>query len=232
VAINGTPRTNRYYFFKLLQSKVSAIRQYSNLGNIIHRLNHAHWESIHDKQFREYINDQYIESESASEIYHDNSHVIGINGEFGKVHPGYFIMPEYFTNSCVIFPESSWQNNELSVTEKALKCFYAGSLPLPIGGANVNQLYNNIGFYTAWNLLPDNLKLFDQIEDHIARHQMCVDAINWLQENRSIFKTDKFSELTTKNKFNFLTCGPDNVAIGRLFDLIKTTLPVDIGQQS
>ena len=228
VAINGALRTNRYYFFNLLQSQVPAIRQYSNIGKTIQKLNHAHWESIHDKQFREYLNNQYTESKSVPDTYYDRSPVIGIDGEFGKVQPGYFIMPEYFTNSCVIFPESGWQNDELSITEKALKCFYAGSLPFPIGGAGINQLYNNIGFYTAWNLLPDKLKLFDQIKDHSIRYQMCIDAISWLQNNQSVFQTNKFLEITTKNKFNFLTCNSDYVAIDRLFKLIKTKLPIDL----
>ena len=229
IAINGTIRTNRHYLFTLLTLHAPTIQQYSNIGKTVHLLNNAHWESLQDTEFREWLNKKYNNLASPEpNWYYDQSPTIGIDGKFGKVPPGYFIMPEYFKHSCVIFPESGWQNDELNITEKALKCFYAGSLPFPIGGANINQLYNDIGFYTAWNLLPIEFKQFDQIKDHKTRYQQAVNAITWLNNNRSIFETDEFSTMTIKNKLNFLTCKSDNIAVNKLFNLIKTKLAIDI----
>ena len=229
IAINGTIRTNRHYLFTLLKSHTPTIQQYSNIGKTVHLLNNAHWESGQDTKFREWLNIEFADiSQPEPDHYYDLSPVIGIDGKFGEIPPGYFIMPEYFKHPCVIFPESGWQNNELNITEKALKCFYAGSLPLPIGGANINQLYNDVGYYTAWNLLPIEFKQFDQIEDHAIRYQMAVTAITWLNNNREIFKTDEFGTMTAENKLNFLTCKSNSIAVNKLFNLIKTKLAIDI----
>ena len=229
IAINGSIRTNRYYFSNLLELQEPTIQQCSNIGKTIHKLNDAHWESDQDTKFREWLNIEFIDiSQPEPDHYYDRSPVIGMNGKFGKISPGYFIMPEYFKYSCVIFPESTWQNDELAITEKALKCFYAGSLPFPIGGSNINQLYNDIGFYTAWNLLPEKFKQFDKIKDHKTRYQLAVDAITWLNNNRSIFETDEFIKITTENKFNFFKYKSDITVVDKLFNLIKTKLSLDI----
>jgi hypothetical protein len=232
VAINGAVRTNRHYFFKLLEQQIPNILRLSNIGTTIHKLNDARWESVEDTQFREWVNDCYQDNSIPEpDHYYDLCPKIGIDGKFGKIAPGYFIMSEYFEYACVIFPESTWQNNELAITEKALKCFYTGSLPFPIGGANVNQLYNDIGFYTAWNLLPDNLKQFDQITDHVTRYQQAVVAVDWLNSNYAVFKSDQARSLINQNQYNFLICACDNISIKQLHDLIKTKLNIDFNSK-
>jgi hypothetical protein len=118
-----------------------------------------------------------------------------------------------------VFPESGWQNNELNITEKALKCFYAGCLPFPVAGANVNKLYNEIGFYTAWNLLPGELKSFDSELDHDKRYHAMVECLKWFELNPTVFSSELFSEMTDSNKRNFLTCDCDHDAIKK-FDLV------------
>jgi hypothetical protein len=229
IAINGTIRTNRHYLFTLLKSHTPTIQQYSNIGKTVRLLNDAYWESMQDTKFKEWLNKKYNNFSSPEpDRYYDQSPTIGIDSKFGKIPPGYFIMPEYFKHPCVIFPESGWQNNELNITEKALKCFYAGSLPFPIGGANINRLYNDVGYYTAWNLLPIELKQFDQIEDHATRYQMAVAAITWLNNNRAVFQANEFATMTTENKLNFLTCKSNSIAVDKLFNLIKTKLAIDI----
>jgi hypothetical protein len=232
IAINGSVRTNRHYFFKLLEQQIPNILQLSTIGTTIHKLNDARWESVEDTQFREWVNDCYRDNSIPEpDHYYDLCSTIGIDGKFGEINPGYFIMPEYFEYACVIFPESTWQNNELAITEKALKCFYTGSLPFPIGGANVNQLYNDIGFYTAWNLLPDDLKQFDQITDHVIRYQQAVVAIDWLNYNYAVFKSDQARSLINQNQYNFLICACDNSSIKQWHDLIKTKLNIDFNSK-
>jgi hypothetical protein len=228
VAIDGSMRANRYYFLNLLRAEVPTIPQISKIGKTIHRLNHAQWESNEDAQFREWVNEQYQDhSEPTPDSYYDTSPVIGIDAEFGKMPPGYFILPEYFTNSCIVFPESTWQNDELAITEKALKCFYAGSLPFPIGGSNINQLYNDLGFFTAWNLLPDDLKLFDQQTDHVKRYTQACTAINWLNKNCSVFETDQFNMMVAQNRINFLINTCSTISAEKIWSLITTKLNID-----
>jgi len=232
IAIAGSVRTHRYYFFELLKKQIPSMLQLSNISTTIHKLNDAHWETLEDTQFREWVNNQYhTQSIPQPDQYYNNNVNIGIDNKFGEIPPGYFIMPEYFKYACVIFPETSWQNNELSVTEKSLKCFYAGSLPFPISGANVNQFYNNIGFYTAWNLLPDDLKLFDQITDHKIRYDKAVEAVKWLDDNRSVFEGEQFKYMVDQNRANFLTNECDNNSTIQFHTIMKSKLSIDIGSK-
>jgi hypothetical protein len=228
IAINGTSRANRYWFFELLKTHVPSIQQLSNIGTRIRKLNNAFCESPEDQQFRTWINNQYLNnSVPEPDQYYNKEIGIGIDNKFGTLLPGYFIMPEYFEYACVIFPESSWLNEELALTEKACKCFYAGSLPFSVGGSLLNQNYNEIGFYTAWNLLPDDLKKFDQIKDHAQRYQQCIHAIRWLNDHPEVFETQTCHDMVDHNRTKFLTCDCDQIAIGRLYDLVRTKLLVD-----
>jgi hypothetical protein len=168
-----------------------------------------------------YVNGLYHPPTRYQSQYYDNLIKTGIDNKFGEIPPGYFQLPLYYENSCVIFPESSWQNNELSVTEKSIKCFYAGSIPFPIGGANTNHLYNELGFYTAWNLLPDEFKQFDSMINHVERVSACVDAIKWLCDHPEVFETPEFVYYTQQNKINALTCRCDNLAVEKFDQLIR-----------
>ena len=46
--------------------------------------------------------------------------------------------------------------------------------------SSFNTLYNSLGFYTAWNILPEDLQQFDFEQDHNNRYIMMVDALKWL----------------------------------------------------
>jgi hypothetical protein len=230
IAINGSVRSNRYYFFNLLQTQIPSVLQLSRIGTTVHKLNDSQWESAEDTKFRDWINGQYRDNSIQEPDQYYNKRVkFGIDEKFGDITPGYFVMPEYFEYACVVFPEATWQNDELAITEKAIKCFYAGSLPFPIGGANINRLYNDIGFYTAWNLLPDELKLFDQNTDHTSRYQQAVDAVGWLDANRSVFESQQFEYMANQNRANFLTCDCDYVSVSRLYDIVQAKLKERFG---
>jgi hypothetical protein len=219
--INGQPRSNRQYFIDLCLKTKLNLQIKSSLGKKIVEVADSQWESDHDIKFKNFVNNLYqtVWMEHSDYLYYDQSPVIGINGRFGLVPPGYFILPLYFENYCVVFPESGWQNNELNVTEKALKCFYAGCLPFPVAGANVNKLYNEIGFYTAWNLLPVELKLFDSELDHDKRYQATVECLKWFEQNPTVFSSQEFSKMVDANKRNFLTCNCDLDSVKK-FDLV------------
>jgi hypothetical protein len=223
IAINGADRAHRNYFFKQLSGR-SDIVILSNIATGINKLRNGHWESPEDTEFRIYVNNlqrNYVGNTTAKIKYYDQSRIIGVDGKFGKIPPGYFVMPEYFQNACVIFPETSWQNDELTITEKSLKCFYAGALPFTIGGSNINQLYNAIGFFTAWNLLPEELQKFDTIKNHTERYQMAVDAICWLETNQHVFDSDQCAQMIIQNKINFLTCQSDTASVLKLDNIIE-----------
>jgi hypothetical protein len=88
-----------------------------------------------------------------------------------------------------------------------------------VAGANINRLYNEIGFYTAWNLLPEEMQKFDGILDHDVRYQQLSHAVAWLHNNPEVFDSEQYRCMTQQNKLNFLTCECDYQAVIR-FDQI------------
>lgn len=206
VGINGENRSWRHHFFALLQQSIPSIPIKSSYSTLV-ETNDALWESDEDNEFRVFVNDLYEDNitRNLRSLYYSNSVTIGIDSKFGSIPPGYFILDEYYDYYGVIFPESTWQNNELCITEKALKCFYTQTFPIPVGGANINRYYNELGFYTAWNLLPEDLRLFDTILDHNNRYTQLVRAIEWLEKNPKVFTTNSSIEMLKQNKENLLT---------------------------
>lgn len=206
--INGANRTSRQLFIDYLKDLNLNITIKNSITEQICEIGEAQWESPEDTDFRLHVNKHYTHLliENFINNYYNNSITVGINDQFGSIPPGYFHLPLYFEHACIIFPESNWQNNELCITEKALKCFYAETLPMPVAGANVNRLYNKVGFYTAWNLLPTELQSFDDILDHDLRYQKLSHAIKWLTEHPGVFDSKEYKDMTQQNKINALTC--------------------------
>jgi hypothetical protein len=225
VAINGRNRVNRNYFFALLKQLDCNVKILSNINLTVNKLQDANWESEQDTEFRIWLNSNYkgqFVSNSQTKIkYYDNARSIGIDEKFGTIPIGYWIMPEYFENACVIFPESCWLNNELSMTEKVAKCFLAGSMPFPVAGSNVNRLYNLLGFSTAWNLLPKQLQEFDLEKNHVKRYQGAIEAILWLNNNMDIFTTVECQNMLLKNKLNFITNSLATSVMEKICSVIK-----------
>jgi len=224
--INGENRADRQFFIDVCNEMDLDLPTKNTLSTTISEIADSQWESTQDTEFKKFVNNLYpiVLLEDSDNTYYSSLVDVGIDRVFGKITPGYFPLPLYFETSCVIFPESGWQNNELNITEKALKCFYAGSLPFPIAGANVNQLYNEIGFYTAWNLLPKDMQTFDSILDHTLRYQKAAEAIQWLKNNPEVLVSPLFKEMTEVNKIKFLTCDCDYIAIDRFDQLVKKFL--------
>lgn len=225
-AINGANRTVRAYFFDNLIKTTNIKPRESIIDQRVINTNISLIESSEDTSFRLYLEQKYANmiSQEAQETHYDhiyNMPSLGINGKFGEIQIGYYFTDEFFVDSCIIFPETSWQNNELALTEKAMKCFYAGSLPFPVGGAFTNQLYNKLGFKTSWNLLPKKYQEFDSIINHRTRIKKQVQAVEWLQENNDIFLSDQFVEMTRSNRDNMLLCKPDVISIKQINNIIE-----------
>lgn len=215
-AINGANRPHRDYFFNLLTTQVPEI-ELKNTYSTVGKMQKSMIESKEDTIFRLFLDELY---KNNIETQHNNTSsmtTVGIDNKFGSVLPGYFILDEYFEHQCVIFPETTWQNDELTLTEKGMKCFYSGCLPLPVGGSNINQLYNSLGYYTAWNLLPENLQSYDSNKNHQDRYQQQVLSIKWLSENTQVLTSPRALEMIASNKQNLLSNAMDYIAV-KTFD--------------
>ena len=230
--INGANRSWRHHFLTLLDKEKITFPLKSSISaeSIIHETNDAPWETTEDAEFRMTLNDMYPITRNTPTSYYDDSIQVGIctgfeleglDNKTTKMPPGYFILPEYYQYKCIIFPETAWQNNELSITEKSLKCFYAESIPWPVGGANINRLYNQIGFKTAWNLLPENLKDYDQELDHFKRYEKHVTAIKWMQHNLNVLSSPAAETIRKENKQKFLDNNISQMTAEQLWDAIK-----------
>jgi len=221
--ITGANRADRFWFFNALRDAIPQIKNASNFCKNITKVGSSQWETVEDQMYREYVNGLVqTHNDEEQNQYYANSVKVGIDGRFGLIPPGYFHLPIYYEYHCVVFPESIWHNNELCLTEKSLKCFHSGAIPFPIGGANLNKLYNQLGFYTAWNLLPKELQTYDSILDHVERNLAIIDAIKWLHDHPEIFHTSEFVQYTHQNKINFLSCHCDSIAIQNFDKLLKT----------
>lgn len=224
VYINGRNDSNRQDILEYIE-KHTSIPFISTISKGISEVKDSFFESVDDTEFRISINSKYenrMVRNVKSNYYADNNQIrVGINEKFGHYPLGYMILDEYFDTSCVVFPESTWQNDECAITEKSCKCWISGSLPWPIGGSNLNALYNEIGFKTAWNLLPDNLKEYDGEKNHYKRYLKLYQAISWLEKNIDILDSEECKQIIIQNRNNFLLCVQDNHAITKLEKLKK-----------
>jgi len=224
VGINGSNRFCRHYFWSLLMKDIPDLPRLNSYPQL-RETAEAQWESAADQKFREYLVNTYSEDPTHHvDYYYAASIKIGVDQKFGTIPPGYFFLPEYFDYHCVIFPETAWQNDELQITEKGFKCFYAGAIPMPVGGRAVNALYNSLGFATAWNLLPNHMQQFDETEDHQQRYQQLVTVIQWFMDRPDIWRSDHAREITRQNQLRFLTNAVDQIAILKFDQWIQNHL--------
>jgi hypothetical protein len=203
IFINGQNRPHRQYMIDLLRSRAGStvtVRQNTYIGTT--QLDESFFETNEDTKFRNYVNTYFSTLDPAHQETHSIDHYyvnIGIDQKFGQISPAHFIIDEYYDYRCVIFPESTWLNNEICITEKLQKCAVARSIPWPVAGANADVLYNKLGYQTAWNLLPEQLQSYNYEQDHVKRYQMCADAIKWMTEHPETLTSDRARELVEHN---------------------------------
>lgn len=228
IFLNGRNDSWRYHFSLGLQETCPQIPQHSKISTHVHETLDSFFESQHDRDFRESVNDIYkgVIQRNQKSDYYDNSIECGIDGRFGRWPPGYMILPLYYQYSCVIFPESTWQNDEVAITEKICKCFFSGALPWPVGGSNIHRLYNEIGFYTAWNLLPEDLQCFDSEKDHLVRYRSLLQAIKWLEDNPEILHSQQAQDMIVSNRQRFLTCAAGVNGVEKFDQILKEFLKI------
>ena len=206
IYINGQNRPHRQYMMDLLGSIAdTAVTIKQNNYTATSKLNDSFFETEQDTKFREFVNNYCTNQDNIdqkTQKYYDRSIQIGIDQKFGRIPPGFFIIDEYLAHHCVIFPETTWLNDEVWITEKLLKCAITRSIPWPIAGANTDVLYNQLGFQTAWNLLPKQLQSYNYEKDHIARYRMCAESIKWMAEHPEILVSDQAQDLVEHN-FNY-----------------------------
>ena len=79
-----------------------------------------------------------------------------------------------------------------------------------------------MGLYTAWNLLPQELQVYDNTNDHLQRYQQQTNAIKWLNDNPQIFLSDPAIEIKKSNKISLLTNTIDYQVVNRFDQLMQS----------
>lgn len=210
--INGQTRTNRKFFLQclnkvcgneiLVRDRIHTYQAHAT------KLLDCAFESQADQDFRIWLNENITNHDNSNEEkikYYENSVRIGINNKFGTISPGNFILDEYFSYHCIVYPESSWINNQMMLTEKTGKCCVSKSIPWPIAGANFHNIMHDFGFMTAIDLLPSELQKFDAIEDHHVRYLAQCQAIKWAFDHPEIWlshQADRIRQNNFENCFN------------------------------
>jgi len=219
--INGANRTYRNFFLELI-SEYPSINTVNNYPAVVETISFDPILSDDDKVFLEFLKTKYADTlfHESENRYYNNSITIGINKKFGTIPLGYFLIPEYLEYHCVCYPETSWVNDEITITEKSVKCFLYEVIPFPIAGVYSHKILNNLGFRTAHDLLPADLQ-FDHIKDHIKRYKVAASAVNWLNQNTQVFKTDTAKQIKLTNKKNLFEGSIINKEVNMLYNIIK-----------
>jgi hypothetical protein len=225
IFINGQNRPHRQYMQDLIGGATGVDIRTNNFS-VMSKLSEwdYHFESAEDTVFRNFVNNQFVIADSQevpSHDYYDLSIKIGIDQKYGSIPPGYFIIDEYWDYRCVIFPETNWYNDNVFLTEKIGKTLVTKTLPWPIGGANTDVLYNQLGIKTAWNLLPERLQLYNCERDHAKRYQMCAEAIRWVGEHPEVLTTPLAQEMLESNYIWFFDNTMDANAPVKLDKIIQ-----------
>jgi hypothetical protein len=232
IYINGANRPHRQYMADILTEVAGSlvdIRHNSAFSKLT-ELNpwETFFETAEDTAFRKFV-DRHCGVEGVPvempRGYYERSIVVGIDGRQGRIPPGYFILDEYLAYHCVIFPETTWYNDSIMVTEKICKPAITRTIPWPISGANTDTLYNQLGLKTAWNLLPEQLQLYNYERDHVQRHQMCVEAIKWVGENPEILTGPEAQAIVEHNYTWFFSNTIETIGPKQLDKIIQEYQP-------
>jgi hypothetical protein len=227
IYINGHNRAHRQYFLDILNKhNLNNLKIKNSITSSVSETKECFFESKEDSEFRDHVMAVYPNAKrnEPDSVYYKNKISMGIDAKYGEKPPGYVFIDEYFEYSCVIFPESTWINNEILITEKIVKCFVAKTLPWPIGGANIHHLYNQLGFKTVYNLLPPEHQQFDRETDHVKRIDLCVRAIEWMTENMHVLETDLAKSIVNHNYELYHTSMLDLFGAQKLDDIINKVI--------
>lgn len=203
VFINGRNSTSRRYWTEVLQHYAPEIPHHNDLHCGITNETLQCWhESLEDSEFRQAVNQKYTTGAVNNTPPEQRWPPLpaGVGGRYGATLFEDQFIPAFREHKTIIYPETPWQNYQLSLNEKALKCFLHQKFAMPVSGAGTHQLYADIGFKTAWHLSPPEHRGFDSIDNHFDRYQQQAQACEWLWQHPEVFQTAMAKQLLVDNQ--------------------------------
>ena len=223
--INGRNKSVRQHFFLCIGQQCPGVNLHNVLSSGVYETFDSVIETVEDTEFKDLCNTIYTIKSQQDWTYYADSILPGrqtpeVNNTRGDINPGCFLLPYYYENNCIVYPETVWINDEFALTEKSWKCFIAGVMPFPVAGAHFHQMMHDNGYYSAWSLLPDELKQWDNECDHQLRHIAQADAVAWLYDNQWVFAEDKCKEMILSNFHKFFAEQNGKQAVEKLDKII------------
>lgn len=221
IYINGRNRSVREHHSQMLKQHIPEMPHWNELhcGTISATQQHWH-ESAEDTEFRIWADAEYVNHlwNATPPEQRWPPYPCGVNGRYGESLFEDRFIDAFRKHVIIVYPETAWTNGQIAPTEKALKCFLHRKFPVMLGGALTNKLYADLGFYTAWHLLPQQLQDFDEILDHRQRIDRQTQAIRWLYDNIDIVNTFEAQQMLLKNQTQLLVFGSQSGK--QLYDII------------
>jgi hypothetical protein len=203
IYINGRNRSVREHWTRTLLSRADKVPHHNELHfGAVSTIYQCQYETTEDTDFRVWANSTYANDVINMLPPEDRWPPLpaGVAGRYGATLLEDRFIDAFRKHRTIVYPERTWLNHQVSLTEKSLKCFLHRKFPMPVSGAGVHQFYNKLGFKTAWNLLPPELQAFDDIKNHIDRYQKQAQAVNWLYDHSEIMFSEQAKSMLVDNQ--------------------------------
>jgi len=179
---------------------------------------------VKTQNFINYCNDLY-EVSGTNVTHEENVHMTRLSfgrksSHTGGASQGYFIMPEYHSSECIIYPESTLVNNEVFPTEKLWKCVISNAHWIMFAGCNSYSLMKKQGLISILSLTPYGID-FDSIPDHAERYKQQMKGIEYIANHRKIFNTQDATDILKNNYNAFYANTPIELLSNQLDNVIE-----------
>lgn len=203
IYINGRNRSVREFWTQTLLSCAKQVPHHNDLhrGSVTETYQCWH-ETSEDTKFRKWVNSTYANDVINSTPPEERWPPLpaGVAGRHGTILFEDRFIDAFRKHRTIIYPERTWLNYQVSLTEKSLKCFLHRKFPMPVSGAGTHEFYTKLGFKTAWHLLPPAHQKFDSIEDHADRYLQQAQAIKWLWDHPEVLFSDRAEKMLLDNQ--------------------------------
>jgi len=219
--IGGRLKTYRKYILDVLPNELTVMQNSRDITNTPD----AVFGDLYDRTFIDTCNNSYICSTGDNKnIFYEPLRFGFLDKPIGYTPIGYWLLPEYNTHKCIVYPEASMLNNEVYPTEKTWKCVVSKTHWIMFAGMNAYSLMKENGIRSILELVPGGIS-FDSIADHKLRFKQQSLGIEYLLNNKDIFNSTEAYNILINNFDNFFI-GSTHISnmVNKLDDVLKKNI--------
>lgn len=194
--IGGALRSWRKFIIDMLPSKVKVHQKTNEIAGTKHIIGGTKY----DQPFIDMCNQKYNVNSNKTPENEFYSHLtLGLEHlPAGGARLGYYAIPEYSDNQCIIFPEACFVNHHVFPTEKLWKCVAAKTHWIMFSGADSYKILRDYGIRSIVELVPNGIN-FDKIQNHEERFIEQIRVVDYLSKHQEIFNSDDALEILNDN---------------------------------